>query len=88
MSVFYVHIACYVTKEHPENGFSATSVIPVRVEATTPEEAKQKVGELLSEALEATEAFKEIAKAMNLQGVNLQGVAEVARIQEGESDVR
>lgn len=81
--IFYVHIACYVTKERPENGFSATSVIPVRVEAATPEEAKQKVGELLSEALEATEAFKEIAKAMNLQGV-----AGAARVQEGESDVR
>jgi len=64
-STFYVHIACYVTKDRPESGFSAREAFPVQVEATSPEDAKRKVGEILSEAIAATEAMAEALKEFN-----------------------
>lgn len=64
-SVYYVNIACYVTKERFEAGFSATQSVPVRVEATSPEEARQKVGEILSEAIAATEEITEALRKLN-----------------------
>lgn len=76
MSVFYVHLACYVTKETPQAGFSAREAIPVRVEADNPEDAKRKVGEMLSEAIAMNEAMADVLKAYNKTA------------QQGDSDVR
>lgn len=73
MSVYYVNIGCYITKERPEAGFSTRETFAVRVEATSPEDAKQKVGTILSEAIAATEALAAAVKEFNKSDTAQQG---------------
>lgn len=64
-AVYYVNIACYVTKERPEMGFSPTATVPVRVEAETPEMARQKVGDLISRLIAGEDARAKAIKELD-----------------------